>query len=422
MLPDGGFGAMVVDAAHSHVFVSSDFNQSGDHVTVLDFDGRIITTIGDEPHASGLAISGDTLFVARCMVTAADGGSGVPPFPGTAIDLISTTTLTRTASVPVASGVIAPQIGLGYVPKPACPIAVAGGRVWFLTQDDSGASVTASIDAAPPYAFRTYPGMIAATSFATTPAAPDRLLVSGGQTAFYDVSQPDPVVLGSRGDHLGSPHISSDGSTVAADANGGLHGYTLPDLAQIGPLYASAPNPLLAVAVAPSGDHVAAALVAGGNDVQVFRTGVPGPKLVVSTATPDIFWTGKDGLAYDPSGQKLFVVKYHPLGGPAVFRVIDRVDLIGTSLTVVAPTVPVSSAAFVSGVLSATDGSAVSGLTVHMSASSPSGLTIVGDVVTDSAASMSGYAPGCRRGRDRGPLPPRGAATTVCGQRPRPPR
>src|SRR4051794_1917972 len=75
----GVMGAMVVDAATSHVFVSL---PAAGKVAVLDFDGKLVATITGEAGARGLALDANHLYVVR-------SGTG-------AIDEIDTGSLTKT--------------------------------------------------------------------------------------------------------------------------------------------------------------------------------------------------------------------------------------------------------------------------------------------------------------------------------------
>jgi hypothetical protein len=182
-LPATGFGAIAVDDAHAHVFLSGGFNQGASTITVADAAGAQVGQIENEPGASGMVVVGSTLFVGLC-------GGG-------AIDLIDTATLTRTATV---AAPIASPSPAGYMPRRQCDLAAAGGRVWFASQAADGTPQMASIAVAAPHAVRTYPAMAVPTDMATTPSHPNLLLVSdadtGAGTKLYDVSASTPTELG----------------------------------------------------------------------------------------------------------------------------------------------------------------------------------------------------------------------------------
>src|SRR4051812_28928341 len=80
-LPNG-FGAIVVDPSHSHVFVSSPTSNT---ITVLDFSGKIVQTVTGEAGPDSMVVTGNTLYVAL-----RNGG---------AIDVFDTSTLLRTGTL-----------------------------------------------------------------------------------------------------------------------------------------------------------------------------------------------------------------------------------------------------------------------------------------------------------------------------------
>ena len=104
-LPLTTFADVVVDADHSHVFVTGGPGNSS--IIVLDFDGRVVKAITGQPGAAGMALdrSMSTLYVAL-------SGS-------TEISRISTDALTEVGRFSVAPG-----------PAPYM-LARAGGRLWF---------------------------------------------------------------------------------------------------------------------------------------------------------------------------------------------------------------------------------------------------------------------------------------------------
>jgi hypothetical protein len=59
-LPANGFGTIAVDDAHSHVFISGDFNNGASTITVADASGALVGHIDNEPGASGMVIVGST--------------------------------------------------------------------------------------------------------------------------------------------------------------------------------------------------------------------------------------------------------------------------------------------------------------------------------------------------------------------------
>ncbi|HEY0387742.1 MAG TPA: hypothetical protein VGC71_04835 [Gaiellales bacterium] len=174
-LPLASAHSLLVDDAHQHVFVSGVPSSGTGGLLVLDRQGTVVATITDEAGASGMALDGDTLYVARCNV-------GL-------IDTIDTETLTRTASLPVHPG-----------PSGSCALAVAGGRIWY-SHDQWG--YLTSMDEAAPHAVTEYTGfgLIYAPGFAANPSKPGRLLVGEtdsepGSVWSLDVSTHTPSVIG----------------------------------------------------------------------------------------------------------------------------------------------------------------------------------------------------------------------------------
>jgi hypothetical protein len=173
-LPLAAAHSLVVDDAHQHVFVSGVAASGTGGLLVLDRQGAIVATITDEAGASGMALEGDTLYVARCNL-------GL-------IDTIDAASLTRTASIPVTPG-----------PSGNCALAVAGGRVWY-SHDQWG--YLTSMEEAAPHAVTEYTGLgsIYAPGFAANPSHPERLLVGEtdsepGDVWMLDVSAHTPSVI-----------------------------------------------------------------------------------------------------------------------------------------------------------------------------------------------------------------------------------
>jgi hypothetical protein len=88
-LPISSYFQMVVDAGHGHIFISQG-SSSQDGILVTDLSGQVITTITGQTSVTGIALSpdGSTLYAAV----------------STAVDAISTSTLTQTASYPLPAG------------------------------------------------------------------------------------------------------------------------------------------------------------------------------------------------------------------------------------------------------------------------------------------------------------------------------
>lgn len=104
-LPFTSYFGMLVDPAHQYVFVDGGAGSSS--ILVVDYSGKTVATIPNEPGASGLALSSDgsTVYVALAG--------------GNAISAISTATLTETARYATGAG------------TDPVYVAYSSGMVWF---------------------------------------------------------------------------------------------------------------------------------------------------------------------------------------------------------------------------------------------------------------------------------------------------
>src|SRR5438067_2420386 len=99
-----GFGDIAVDNSNRHVFVSSNM---ADVVTVLDYNGRVVTTIRNLAGAGSLLVDGSTVYIVLTTT-------------GT-VDAYDTKTFKRTG-----------RYGAGTLVQPG-PLAMAGGKLWTST-------------------------------------------------------------------------------------------------------------------------------------------------------------------------------------------------------------------------------------------------------------------------------------------------
>jgi len=100
-----GFGRIAADPLHCQVFVSS---PGSDAIVVIDYSGRVVSTITGEFGADAMVVSGLTLFVT--LTTAG------------AIDAISPNGAGKTTLFTVASGLVSPR-----------DLVMAGGLLWTTT-------------------------------------------------------------------------------------------------------------------------------------------------------------------------------------------------------------------------------------------------------------------------------------------------
>jgi hypothetical protein len=319
-LPLSHYSHMLVDAAHQHVFLSQGTGSSG--ILVTDLSGTPVTTIGDEPGATGLALSADggTLYAAL-----ADGD---------AVAAIDTATLTESTRF---------STGTGSAPV---SVAVAGGRVWYgYTADGKGAigSVDPSVDA---------PAATPQPSMSHWSVAP--LLATGGgvlaaeepqqnlsHVATFDVSsqtasvKADTLVAGGTATGL---QVTGDGAEVllAAPQQPALHAYSTSDLSAAGPgVYYSGgatpgPNSLAVdadgtIAVgSPSGSAAGLYLYAGSNNLAENHVTFPSGSVA------------PDGLEWGGDGRTLYAVTQDS-SGAYTLNVLGDAKLTDTQLSLNPP-------------------------------------------------------------------------------------
>ncbi len=262
--------SMVVDDTNQHVFVTGQ-DSGGSHGFVLhvfDFSGNLVSPAGltGETNARGLAMSGTTLYVARCAASV--------------IDVIDTTTLTKTDSIPISHS----GYDSGY---DFCDLAFAGGRLWF-TPNDQWTSLT-SVTIAAPHTETSYPGfgLFYNPQFATVASNPDLLVVSGlgdSDTLAFDLSSGPPVETGqAAGTVFSHAPITPDGQSLLLASSQGIEQLSLSAMEpeHYYPVVWNSFSP----AVSPDGAYVASATnvytIAGAPaDVYVFPAGSTTPNRV----------------------------------------------------------------------------------------------------------------------------------------------
>jgi hypothetical protein len=312
---------LAVDGTHGHVFVSGGAGTSS--ILVLDFDGKIVTTITGQQGASGLVVdeSSGTLYAALRDATA--------------ISKIDTVTLTETSRVSVAPLSLPTNL------------ALAGGKLWFAHSCGSGGG-TGSIntDGTGVTDETTLPGYCPV--FATTQGDSDLLAtgdsgISPTTLHVYDVSTAPPTLVKSAWNPGGAGNLRSlafspDALNVlsASGAPYMIQSFLASDLTLAG-TYPTGPYPI-AVAVTDDGAYVAGGADASyDEDIFVFPIG---------NTTPVRSWdfdsTSKSlvagGLAFSPDASRLFAVSNNTTTGKADFRVYTSptVPLTPTTTTLAA--------------------------------------------------------------------------------------
>jgi hypothetical protein len=304
-----GFSHMVVDAAHGHVFVTGAASDSS--IAVINTNGDTATKINNETGAGGMAIVGDTLYVARCA-------AGV-------IDEIDIPTLTRT-------GTFAASVGGN------CDLAYAGGRLWYSNAPDAqdGALMSVSLDSSHTEinSGLGFYGMI----FATSPADPNWLVIgeaglSSPPVVLEDVSDPSNVTqLGVTSDfaNIRDLAISSDGGTLFTVSGGSsaISSFALPSMTA-GSTYTTGLHPD-AVAISPNGGKLATGMQLS-NGVWVYNSGTAAAKVKATLGTGQTLYPR--GLAFSPDGTRIYAVASAPNGKP-VFHVVPTVPLLKGSVSI----------------------------------------------------------------------------------------
>ena len=312
-LPLTSFNDMVVDAQNEHVFVTGGLADQS--VVVLDFQGNIITTIGNQNGAAGLVLdeTSSTLYVAL-------RGSRE-------ISRISTTSLTELGRFSVA---------------PAAPpraLALAAGRLWISGCGDESdfASITPAGED-----LRHHDG--ACLLLAASPTDPGVLTagqLGGSSVTVYDVtgaeptktvSGPLPGDFGYGGGNLQDLAVSADGLRVLPAAGFPYfhQALSMTDLARVAKYDSSAyPN---AVAVSPDGRYVAGGVYDYyGTDVYIFPAGSQTASRTHAFGF-DSLYVG--GLAFSPNGRKVFAIFGASDSAPRFHVLSNRVL---TALTLAAP-------------------------------------------------------------------------------------
>ena len=311
--PSRGFGAIAVDAAHGHVFTSS---PTGSAVRAYDLSGALLTTITGEPGAASLLVDGNNLYVAASWA-------------GT-IDVIDTTTLTRTAS-----------FGGGAIVQPNT-LAKAGGKIWTTSGACGSGVQLVAID--PVTGSTTVQPVISGLStcplLTASPTDPNALLGTNvGQSSAVvtrlDVSSGAPVVGAQVTTSLGGVKqlaYAPTGTTFYASAStpATMNEYSASTLALVRTyslaLWQSTPTPTPNAVATSAGVNGVVAVGRGNSSnpaLDGFRSGMPGYGVLTAgfTAGATLF---DRGLAFSPDGSKLFAVA-------------GDVDVTATTSLVVAP-------------------------------------------------------------------------------------
>ena len=323
-LDESDVTAIAVDDADSYVFVAAG-SPDAYHVEVLTTWGSAIPASGlaGETGAKGLVFSGGLLYVNRCA-------SG-------AIDVVDPSTLTVVDTIAIAT----------YPDTTGCPIAVAGGRIWY---QDGTTGDLASTTVATPRTSTTYPALgTFGAKFASNPAVPNELIVSGrqptlgdsSQTVALDVSSATPTVTSSTNAGFATMALSPDGQTLYAGGGTSVTAYAVSDFAA-GTTYGGDSRFVDQPAVSPDGSHVAFGIdnLGGGTlpDIYVYPT-ADGSQPNRSWQLPDTNYQHSGLVAFSSDGSKLYVVthglaaRFHVLSGPSLLQSTLTAALAKSTIT-----------------------------------------------------------------------------------------
>jgi hypothetical protein len=243
-LPISSYYQMVVDAAHGHIFISQG-SSSQDGILVTDLSGQVVTTITGQSSVTGIALSPD--------------GSTLYDAVNSAVNAISTSTLTQTASYPMPAG------------DSPFNVAAQSGKVWV--SYNTGGAFTAAIGYFDPSA--------------ASPALQTPAVMSGWSDAPQIAADPQDtgvlVATGSFPNGLASYDTAANPvSTLAGSPTGSSGCSDEQDLA-----------------VAPGGSEFAVACHDSGRADQVYSTASLSPLRSLGSPTAPPF---NVAISYDGAG------------------------------------------------------------------------------------------------------------------------
>ncbi|MEU2618851.1 hypothetical protein ABZ642_11890 [Streptomyces sp. NPDC007157] len=316
-LPIAHFAHLVVDAPHGHLFISG--GAGTDAILVTDLDGGNPTLIGDEPGATGLAVS-------------ADGSALYAALPGEdAISVISTEKLTESARY---------ATGAGTRPD---SLAVAGGTLWF-GYGTAGAGGIGSVDGTGAVTLQQDPGGWTAPPMLATTPTPSGVLAAAAQTGDTSAVVTYRAEGGSLTRQAAKALPVPDLSDIALTADG-LHlavpsfqgaiadRYRTSDLAVDGQFAGGVYGK--AVAVAPDGT-----IASGSRALVTFPETGEGEYTDYSYAQD--LSSAAHGLAWAPDGSRVYGVAVDASGGTPTLHIslhpeTAPVTLRGSGTTPLAP-------------------------------------------------------------------------------------
>ncbi len=310
------FGRILVDSAHSHIFISS---PGANDIVVTDLGGSIVKTITGEAGADAMTIVGSTLYVT--LTTAG------------AIDRIDTTTLTETSEL--VTGLVVPR-----------DLIYAGSKLWTTTGNCAAWSLElASVDpaAATPTvtkyssAFGAGNGLGYCAAFATNHAFNPGFFVAWdlgldpATITSFDVSSGSPVQgasqdelnLGNLQDVVINPDqthfITASGSPYEFDE------WNISDMSQDGVIYPGNTYPTSVDSTSSNGGVMVGGLNGIYNeDFDAYRIGNPAIQLAKADFGGTNNTVPSRGVAISPDGQTGYAIS----GGSGSGIVLNLVPLV----------------------------------------------------------------------------------------------
>ncbi|MDG4822021.1 hypothetical protein O7635_09155 [Asanoa sp. WMMD1127] len=333
------FGDMIVDGEYDHVFVTGGPTANG--VVVLNLNGNVEETIGNQYGATGMALSADgkKLWVA---LAAGDAISEIDPRTHREVARYSTGTrtcpthLARTGDVLWFShgcdGTWSGGVGRVTFPPPPEPCPTASPSSPSSRTTPSPTPCPTATPTTPPkpkidlhqqgdLRFQRAP-LLAAHPDPAGPLVVGQPNLSLSTVYVYNVGTNNALSTAASstapGSNLHDVALDKYGQTLftAAGSKNATQAYATADLSGRGSYYTGYYP--LAVAQSPDGFHIANAVRSTGDDVYIYEMGgvIPEQRLNVSTdvVTPR-------GIAWSPDSDDLYVITQPPAGGPPTLHV-----------------------------------------------------------------------------------------------------
>jgi hypothetical protein len=301
------FGTMVIDGARNQLIVSG--GMSDPNIKFVNFDGTVTGTIGIQDGPSGMVIVGSTLYFVE------NGSGQISPVDLTNNDL----------GAPITSS-LPGRYMLGY----------AGGSLWTSSGDglDRIDPATGSVTT---FIGDRYPSGATTVDFATDPSDPARLaVVADGATTtlrIYDATAEPPTRLaGKKLSAFAAPRFTPDGSSIVVSTETSMTQLSATDLTVEHTYPGVHPNGTTFVwcvdAAERAGQVYLAELTSFGTTVFAEMNDDPVFSTYVAPFVPM-----RRGIAFSPSGNKVFVVSRYSTG-TILLHGFDDPTLFGSTMTI----------------------------------------------------------------------------------------